>query len=178
MAEDPGFQIEVGDPFADPPDVRDPVRRLRGRLTAPVTVWTAGTGRAMTGCTVSSVLIAAGEPAQVLGLLSPDVDLADTLEQTGRFVVHVLALRHRALADVFAGLRPAPGGMFRELPYEPTPYGPELTDITSRARCQVTDVRTVGWSLLVQAEVREVTVGEPDRPLLYVRGRYHTVGKG
>jgi 3-hydroxy-9,10-secoandrosta-1,3,5(10)-triene-9,17-dione monooxygenase reductase component len=29
-------------PFAVPPERRDPTRRLRGRLVAPVTVWTAG----------------------------------------------------------------------------------------------------------------------------------------
>lgn len=178
MAEEPGIQIAVGDPFADPPGERDPGRRLRGRLTAPVTVWTAGTGRAMTGCTVSSVLLAAGEPAHLLGLLSPDADLADTLEDTGRFVVHVLSLEHRALADGFAGLRPAPGGMFREQPYEQTPYGPELTGIANRARCRVSDVRTVGWSLLVEAEVIDIVAGELDQPLLYSRGRYRTVERG
>jgi hypothetical protein len=30
-------------PFATPPELRSPARRLRGRLLAPVTVWTAGT---------------------------------------------------------------------------------------------------------------------------------------
>jgi hypothetical protein len=36
--------IRVGGqhPFATPPDRRSPARRLRGRLLAPVTVWTAG----------------------------------------------------------------------------------------------------------------------------------------
>jgi hypothetical protein len=29
-------------PFAVPPERRDPARRLRGRLVAAVTVWTAG----------------------------------------------------------------------------------------------------------------------------------------
>lgn len=178
VTEGAGFEIAVGDPFADPPEQRDPARRLRGRLTAPVTVWTAGTGRAMTGCTVSSVLLAAGEPAHLLGLLSPDADLADTLEDTGRFVVHVLALEHRALADGFAGLRPAPGGMFREQRYEQTPYGPELTGIANRARCRVTDVRTVGWSLLVEAEVIDILAGDLDQPLLYTRGRYCTLDRG
>jgi len=36
--------IRVGGqpPFAVPAERRDPARRLRGRLVAPVTVWTAG----------------------------------------------------------------------------------------------------------------------------------------
>ena len=32
------------DPFATPPGKRSPARRLRGRLPAPVTIWTAGEG--------------------------------------------------------------------------------------------------------------------------------------
>jgi hypothetical protein len=32
-------------PFAVPPERRDPARRLRGRLVAPVTVWTVVTRR-------------------------------------------------------------------------------------------------------------------------------------
>jgi hypothetical protein len=51
--------IRVGrePPFAVPPERRDPVRRLRGRLVAPVTVWTAGRPPGGAGLTVSSELL-------------------------------------------------------------------------------------------------------------------------
>ena len=42
---DPGqdpIRIGMQPPFTVPPERRDPARRLRGRLVAPVTVWTAG----------------------------------------------------------------------------------------------------------------------------------------
>jgi hypothetical protein len=49
----------LGDtPFAVPPERRSPARRLRGRLVAPVTVWTAGHPPGGAGLTVSSVLVA------------------------------------------------------------------------------------------------------------------------
>ena len=37
----PGGRIHSSDPFATPEEERSPVRRLRGRLAAPVTLWTA-----------------------------------------------------------------------------------------------------------------------------------------
>src|ERR687897_2473668 len=44
-------------PFAVPAERRDPVRPLRGRLVAPVTVWTAGRPPGGAGLTVFSVLL-------------------------------------------------------------------------------------------------------------------------
>jgi 3-hydroxy-9,10-secoandrosta-1,3,5(10)-triene-9,17-dione monooxygenase reductase component len=168
-------RIELSDPFADPPGARDPVRRLRARLAAPVTIWTAGADRERTGLTVSSVLVAAGEPAHVLGLVSPDSDLWDVVQQTGRLVLHVLGWEHRDLADAFAGLRPYPGGLFRDVACTETGYGPEITAITTRARCRLIDGRPVGYGVLVQASIDEVAAGELDQPLLHTRGRYGTV---
>lgn len=176
MSEQSGVSIAVGDPFADPPDQRDPGRRLRGRLVAPVTVWTAGSGRTRSGLTVSSVLVAAGDPTHVLGLVSPDADLTDALTETGRFVLHVLGWADRALADVLAGVRPAPGGPFRDRAVEDTEHGPVLSDIATRALCSVVEVRPVGYSVLVDATVDEVIAGDLADPLLYQRGRYRTLG--
>ena len=52
--------IRIGSqpPFAVPAERRDPARRLRGRLVAPVTVWTAGDPSRGAGLTVSSILVA------------------------------------------------------------------------------------------------------------------------
>src|SRR5437762_3494451 len=102
--------IHGTDPFATPDVQRSPVRRLRGRLPAAVTLWTAP-GPA--GLTVSSTLIADGEPGRVLGLIDDESELWSAIESAGRFAVIPLAPRHRQLADRFAGLMPAPGGLFR-----------------------------------------------------------------
>jgi len=170
---EPGAEIHPHHPFAAPDGARDPVRQLRGRLVAPVTVWTSGTS----GLTVSSLVVAAGEPASVCALLDPDSDLAEALGDGGRAVVNVLRWRHRTVADVFAGLHPSPGGVFRTGDWVDGPVGPVLADAAAVAVVTVVDRRRVGWSDLVTATVDEVTTSsETDDLLAYARGRYRTVG--
>ena len=76
--------IRVGGqpPFAVPPERRDSARRLRGRLVAPVTVWTAGHPPVGTGLTVSSVLVAEGQPARLLGLIDPTSAFFEAAQET------------------------------------------------------------------------------------------------
>lgn len=157
-------------PFADPD--RDPVRRLRGRLGGAVTLWTAGTERDRAGLTVTSVMLAHGEPAHVLGLLDPESDLAERLLETQRAVVQLLSWTHRDLAEAFAGTTPAPGGPFRTGEFEQTPWGPRLTTSSAWAATTLVDTREVGWSLEVTCGVDEVEVGDEGAPLLHRRGRF------
>ena len=117
--------IHTEHPFLDPD--ADPVRRLRGRLGGAVTLWTGGSERSRAGLTVSSVMVAGGEPGRVLGLVDPDCDFRDVLEETGRAVVQLLQWEHRDLAEAFAGQFPAPGGAFRMGEWEQTSHGPRLT---------------------------------------------------
>ncbi len=168
--------IHAGHPFATDDD---PVRRLRGRLGGAVTLWTAGEGdqpRGWAGLTVSSVLLAHGEPPRLLALVDPDSDLADVVERTGRAVFHLLSWRHRDLADAFAGVAPAPGGPFRTGPFAPTAHGPLLGDAASYAPVEVESAVEVGWSLLLTCtvDVATLVVGDDDEPLLHRRGRYRT----
>lgn len=144
-------------------------------MTATVTLWTAGEPGAAAGLTVSSILVAGGQPSRVLGLVDPDADITDALRGTGRLVVSVLRWPHRALADAFAGVSPAPGGPFRLATWDTTPWGPALSDASAWAGCRVTgELRQVGWSLLVQADVEQVHLGDDEAPLLHRRGRYFT----
>ncbi len=156
-------------PFRDPSS--DPVRQLRGRLGGAVTLWTSdGPGRPA-GLTVSSVMVANGEPAHVVGLIDPDSDLADALQSSSRAVVQLLAWRHRDLAEVFADTAPAPGGKFAQSPFSATDWGPRLADATSWAGVSLVDAREIGWSLLVTCRLEHVEVGD-DEPLVHRRGRY------
>ena len=102
--------IHTTHPFLEPEGDRNPVRRLRGRLSGSVSLWTAGAPADRAGLTVSSWLVAGGDPGRVLALLDPDADLTDVLLDTGRGVVQLLQWEDRDLADVFAGVAPAPGG--------------------------------------------------------------------
>lgn len=159
-------------PFADPEP--DPARRWRGRLGGAVSLWTAGDDTSRAGLTVSSLLLAGGEPARLLALVDPDSDLADVVERTGRAVVSLLSWSHRDLAEVFAGQSPSPGGPFRAATFEATSYGPALVGATSRALVSVESAVEVGWSLLLTCAIDEVAVDDDELPLLHRRGRYST----
>lgn len=170
---EPGGFIHTGDPFAVPESQRSPIRRLRARLAAPVTLWTAP-GPA--GLTVSSVLVADGDPGRVLGLVDEESELWTAVKRSGRFTVCPLRRGDHQLADRFAGLLPAPGGLFREGDWRETTYGPVLADHGTWAGCRLDDARPMGWGLLVEATIESIEVDPDDtRPLIRHRGRYRSV---
>ncbi|WP_110181627.1 flavin reductase family protein [Nocardioides solisilvae] len=176
--------IHSSHPFASPEPERDPSRRFRGRIGGVVTLWTAGSDD-RAGLTVSSVVVAGGEPPRVLALLDPDSDLAERLLETGLGLVHVLDWRHRDLADAFAGVAPAPGGPFRTADFVDHPHGPRLASAGAWAAVVLEETREVGWSLLVTCRIEEVVIREDDdggadgaaSPLLHLRGRYRRVDR-
>ncbi|TCJ23705.1 flavin reductase family protein [Nocardioides jejuensis] len=156
-------------PFAMPEDA---ARRLRGRLGGTVSLWTAGSGATRAGLTVSSLMVATGAPAYVVGLLDPDSDLFDALETTERGVVQLLRWRHRELAEMFAGATPAPGGVFRQAEFDESAWGPVLADATTWAGVVLESVVEVGWSMQVTCRIEHVVLGEEPDPLVHRRGRY------
>ena len=161
--------IHTDHPFADPEP--DPVRRLRGHLAATVCLLTAGEDRTRAGLTVTSLVIAAGEPARVLALVDPDSDLADVVRATGRAVVQVLGWEDRGLAEVFAGQAPAPGGAFRGSTWHQEVSGPRLDGERTWAALRLEHEDEVGWSALLRLVVEEVHVGADAQPLVHHRGR-------
>ena len=170
--------IHSDHPFRDPNP--DPVRRFRGRVGGGVTLWTsaagAGGGEPATGdwagLTVTSVMVAGGERAHLLALLDPDSDLVDAMTASGTAVVQLLRGPHRMLADVFAGVAPAPGGPFAQAPFGATDWGPRLLEAGTWAGVRLEDSREVGWSTLVTCAVEHLEIGEEDDTLLHHRGRY------
>lgn len=167
-------EIHDEHPFRTPPDLRDPVRQFRGRLAAPVTVVTAGTPETRTGLTVSSLLVAEGEPSHVHFLAGTTTDLWYAIEETGRFIVHVLEGGSRELSDRFAGIRPSPGGLFAGLDVADTEYGPEITGLDTRAYCRYVGHRDDALHALVHGAVERVTLHDLRQPLQYFRGEYFT----
>lgn len=162
------------DPFSVPIPWRDPLRRWRGRLAQPVTVWTAGRPGAAAGLTVSSVIVAEqeGGSGAVLGLLGTDSLVAEAVRETGAALVHVLAEDERALAMRFSGERPEPGGPFAGLEVETTPYGPRLVGVETWLAGPLRWTREVGDFTLVAVEPATVSVGPARPPLVHFHGHY------
>jgi flavin reductase (DIM6/NTAB) family NADH-FMN oxidoreductase RutF len=177
-AEPPGGQIHHTDPFATPEPHRSPVRRFRGRVPAAVTLWTSygpttiGETAGPAGLTVSSTLVADGEPGRLIGLLDEESELWAAVSASGRFAVTVLGTAHRQLADRFAGLFPAPGGLFAAGEWSRTPYGPVPAGAGGWAGCRLDGAREYGWALLVEATIETVDLSDDAPPLAHHRGRY------
>ncbi|MCL8027026.1 flavin reductase family protein [Nocardioides bruguierae] len=156
----------------------DPVRRFRGRLGGSVSLWCAGDGATRAGLTVTSLLLAHGEPPRLLALLDPDADLTEELRETGTAAVSLLSWRDRMLAEVFAGLAPSPGGPFRAATFTDTAWGPRPADAAAWAGVRLESEREVGWSAEVTCVLEHAEVGEErhdaadDQPLAHRRGRY------
>lgn len=144
-------------------------------MASPVALWTTQAGDTRSGLTVSSMLLAEGEPARALALIDEDSDLWDALEQSRVAAVSVLSWRHRALADAFAGVAPAPGGPFRMASWQQTDWGPVVADAIAWAgvRIEPGRPRHAGWALLVEAIIEHVEIVDADgEPMTHVRGRY------
>lgn len=168
--------IHTDHPFATPEDL---ARRFRGRLGGAVSLLTSGsTDTARAGLTVSSLMVANGEPPRVLLLVDPLSEIAEQVPRTGTAVCQLLSWRHRQLAEAFAGVAPAPGGPFRAAEFVDTAYGPRLADVRTWAGLRLQDSVEVGWSRLLTLEVADLEVGPDDDPLEHRRGRYHRPARG
>ncbi len=168
--------IHDGNPFADPEPAREMWRRFRGRLAAPVTIITSGQQGQMSGLTVSSLVLIEGMPPVVQAVIGPLTDLWSSIAETGRFVVHICDVGHQPLADVFAGLRPSPGGVFAATSHEEGEWGPVLTAIPDRMHCELASLTEVGHAGVVTGEAAGVEISELTEPLIHFRGKYRGLG--
>ncbi len=136
-----------------------------------MSLWTSGSAGSWAGLTVSSMMVANGSPGAVLGLLDPDSDLRDELEETGSGVVSLLHWRHRDLSEAFGGTAPAPGGAFRTGTWVETEFGRRLADAPTWAGVRLVSMTEVGWSVLATCEIVTLEVGDDEDPLMHRHGR-------
>ena len=165
------------DPFGTPVELREPARRFRGRLVAPVTGWISiaedGTPAAIT---VSSIMVAEGTPAAIVGLLDPLSEFWSALEHTERFVVHVFDRSHRRVADQFAGRYPGPDARFENVELSTSSWGPVVEHVKDRAYCTLASFTEIGDLLLVRGDIDKLELADADLdPLAYFRGHYQDV---
>ncbi len=140
-----------------------------------MTLWTAP-GPA--GLTVSSMTVADGDPGRVLGLVDEESEFWDAASVAKRFAVIPLGPADQQVADKFAGLMPAPGGLFAAGGWTETDWGPVLAGAATWAGCRLDGERPFGWSLLVEATIESITAGsQDDGPLIHFRGRYRSLDR-
>jgi flavin reductase (DIM6/NTAB) family NADH-FMN oxidoreductase RutF len=175
-----GVTIHHSHPFAVGEQDRNPLRRFRGRMASPVSIWAATAHGTRAGWTLSSFLVADGDPGEVIGLIDEESPLADVLAESPTLTISLLGWGQRALADAFAGVAPAPGGPFALSNWQDTDWGPVLENslgwIGARLKA---DADHAGWGLLLRAAVERVEI-QPDPAddlLCYVRGRYRSLSR-
>jgi flavin reductase (DIM6/NTAB) family NADH-FMN oxidoreductase RutF len=173
-SEPPKVTLRSEDPFATAPADRRLDRRLRSRLVAPVTVWTAGSAPQRAGLTVSSILVAEGDPAVVLGLIDTLSDFYDMALERGRFVVHVLGAADRRLAGAFAGTYP--GEPFDEVVTADGEFGPVVEGARHVVGCEFLGTTDVGFQALVCGRIRSVELSD-STPLVRYRGQYRLLSQ-
>ena len=170
--------IHHSHPFEVGEQDRNPLRRFRGRMASPVSIWAATGNGTRAGWTLSSFLVADGDPGEAIGLIDEESRLADLLGDVKTVTINLLGWEQRALADAFAEIAPAPGGPFTLAPWQDTDWGPVLEDSLGWIGARIKpDPDHAGWALLVRAVVErvEIRADAVDDLLCYVRGRYRSL---
>lgn len=119
------------------------------------------------------MVVADGEPGEVIGLIDPASELFDQVVEARRWAVSLLSYGDRLLSDAMAGLAPAPGGPFRMGRWRDTPWGPVLAESPGWLGARLIEEPVeAGWSMLVRGVVESVEIDETVAPVAYVRGSY------
>jgi flavin reductase (DIM6/NTAB) family NADH-FMN oxidoreductase RutF len=121
--------------------------------------------------TVSSLLVAEGDPAEVLGLLDPLSELFDRLVERGSFVVHVLEAADQRLAGMFAGAYPV--DPISEVDTVDGEFGPVIRGLRHTLGCRLGGSEELGFQMLVRGRIEAVEiVANVGQPLVRYQGRY------
>jgi flavin reductase (DIM6/NTAB) family NADH-FMN oxidoreductase RutF len=97
-------------------------------------------------------------------------------QATGAFVVQVLGVADRALAERFSEVRPPVRGPFERLAVTGSPWGPVLGGTRPRAACRLAGSSPVGHAELVEGVIEQLELPELEDPLAYLHGSYRSVG--
>lgn len=166
--------IHNSHPFMPSPEQRNPLRRLRGQLPAPVSIWTSTDGARREGWTISSLLVADGDPGEFVALVNEDADWWDMFRETGKATVNVLGQGQGWVSEVFARMAPSPGGPFRTGEWSEAEFGPRLTGAAAWAEVSLVDKDPAyaGWGLLVRARIEHIDFADDVPALQHLAGRY------
>lgn len=143
-------------------------------MPSAVTVWTSHADERSDGWTISSLLVADGDPAEMVALVNEDSDWWEVFTQSRTAVVNVLSTGQDWISEVFARMAPSPGGVFHTGQWETTSHGPRLLGAAAWAGVRLGDgePERAGWGLLVRATVEWVTFTDGTAALEHRHGTY------
>ncbi len=141
---------------------RSVFREAFGRVPMPVAVVTANDGEHPVGTTVSSFCSLSADPPLVLVALDLDSDTLQTITETRRFGLNVLARGHEDLAAACALKGDAKRDALDHHPDRP----PRVSEAAVWMDCSVREILPGGDHVMVVGLVNECEVADGD-PLLY-----------
>lgn len=120
------------------------------------------------------MLVADGDPAELIALVNEDADWWDMFRRTGKACVNVLGPGQGGVADVFARVSPSPGGVFRTGHWQDGGHGPRLVGASAWADVELLDKdpEYSGWGLLVRARLGDIHFADGVEALEHRSGRY------
>jgi flavin reductase (DIM6/NTAB) family NADH-FMN oxidoreductase RutF len=97
------------------------------------------------------------------------------MQEAGAFVVHLLGVGDRALAERFSEIRPPIRGAFAGLEVTGTRWGPVLGGSRPRVACRLAGSAAVGYGELVEGVIEQLELQDLESPLAWLHGRYQSV---
>lgn len=144
------------------------MRRLAGAVCV---ITTAGAGGERNGLTATAVTSVTASPPTLLCCINKSASAFDTIRETSRFVVNVVAAADRAIAARFAGGESGEprfaGGRWSRL----ETGAPVLETALAAFDCRVSEIAEIGSHGIVFGEVSAVQLAADDAAaLLYRQG--------
>jgi flavin reductase (DIM6/NTAB) family NADH-FMN oxidoreductase RutF len=151
------------------PTLKDAMRQVVGG----VCVITAGIGEERTGLTATSAVSLSIVPPTMIVCVNRDASAYPIIQLRRHFCVNVLAARHRAVADRFAGRGGVKGAArYAEASWTPLATGAlALDDALAAIDCEVEEFVERHSHAIVIGAVRALEV-RPGSPLIYGQGQY------
>ena len=152
-------------------------RHAMRELASGVAVIASGEGEERNGCTVTSLTSFSLSPPSLLVCLALGSSTLATLRACGTFGVSLLAARHEALANRFAGRDGAVGAQrFEGAGWKRLVTGaPLLADAVAVFDCRVDDLVERHTHAIVIGAVAAIRKGSMAEALVHWRGGYETL---
>ena len=152
-------------------------RSIIGHFATGVTVITAAAGEELQGMTANAVSSLSLDPVMVLICVDKGTHTHGVLERGGVFAVNILGEHQEQLSRIFAKRAEPELGTLRGQPFRIGETGaPILEDCMAFFDCRVADVLQGGDHSIFLGEVVDQGVVRDMKPLLFYRGKYHTLG--